>query len=106
MLCLLLMGKIIYVDANGISIKRDDIQDSLILYEGEDVVHMSLKKFSRTNQNTVHNQRPLVTEGQSIKKGEPIADGASTQNGELALGNNIRVAFMPWRGLTLKMLLQ
>jgi len=91
-------GKITYVDANRISIKRNDIQDTLILYEGEDIVHIYLKKFNRTNQNTVHNQRPLVTEGQSIKEGEPIADGASTENGELALGNNIRVAFMPWRG--------
>ena len=91
-------GKITYVDANRISIKRNDIQDTLILYEGEDIVHVDLKKFNRTNQNTVHNQRPLVTEGQSVKEGEPIADGASTENGELALGNNIRVAFMPWRG--------
>ena len=91
-------GKITYVDSNRISIKRDDIQDTLVLYQGEDIIDVYLKKFNRTNQNTVHNQRPLVAEGQSVKKGEPIADGASTENGELALGNNIRVAFMPWQG--------
>ena len=91
-------GKITYVDSNRISIKRNDIQDTLVLYQGEDIIDVYLKKFNRTNQNTVHNQRPLVAEGQSVKKGEPIADGASTENGELALGNNIRVAFMPWQG--------
>jgi len=91
-------GKIVYVDSEKICIKRKDVQNSLILFEGEDVLEIKLKKFHRTNQNTVHNQRPLVYEGQSVKIGEVIADGASTEQGELALGANIRVAFMPWRG--------
>ncbi|MCB9800170.1 MAG: DNA-directed RNA polymerase subunit beta [Candidatus Omnitrophica bacterium] len=57
-----------------------------------------LKKFERSNAGTCINQRPLVTVGQKIKRGDIIADGAATQNGELALGRNVLVAFMPWRG--------
>ncbi|MEC9376964.1 MAG: DNA-directed RNA polymerase subunit beta, partial [Candidatus Neomarinimicrobiota bacterium] len=91
-------GKVVFVDSERIIIKRKGIQDSLILYEGEDALEIPLKKFHRTNQNTVHNQRPLVSEGQTVKEGDVIADGASTDHGELALGANIRVAFMPWRG--------
>jgi len=57
-----------------------------------------LKKFWRTNQDTSINQRPLVKHGQTIKSGQIIADGPSTDNGELALGRNVMVAFMPWYG--------
>ncbi len=57
-----------------------------------------LKKFERSNQNTCINQRPLVVKGQKVKKGELIADGQSTDRGELALGKDVLVAFMPWRG--------
>ena len=57
-----------------------------------------LKKFWRTNQDTAINQRPLVRQGQSVKAGQVIADGAATDQGELALGANVLVAFMPWYG--------
>ncbi|MCS7262042.1 MAG: DNA-directed RNA polymerase subunit beta [Aquificaceae bacterium] len=57
-----------------------------------------LKKFERTNQNTCINQRPLVVKGQKVQKGELLADGQSTYKGELALGKDVLVAFMPWRG--------
>jgi DNA-directed RNA polymerase subunit beta len=57
-----------------------------------------LKKFARSNASTCINQRPLVKVGQKIKRGEIIADGAATKDGELALGRNILVGFMPWRG--------
>ena len=57
-----------------------------------------LKKFWRTNQDTAINQRPLVSDGQEIDPGDIIADGPSTDNGELALGRNVLVAFMPWYG--------
>jgi len=57
-----------------------------------------VKKFWRTNQDTAINQRPLVQLGQSVKAGEIIADGAATEGGELALGSNVLVAFMPWYG--------
>ena len=91
-------GKVVYVDSNTIHIKRKDIQDSLTLFEGEAVHEIELKKYFRTNQNTVHNQRPLVKEGEKIKAGDVIADGAATNLGELALGANVHVAYMPWRG--------
>jgi DNA-directed RNA polymerase, beta subunit/140 kD subunit len=57
-----------------------------------------LEKFKRTNQNTCINQRPLVVKGQRVKKGDILADGQSTYKGELALGKDVLVAFMPWRG--------
>ena len=91
-------GKIVYVDSKVCHIKRKDVMDSLALYEGENIIEVDFKKFHRTNQNTVHNQRPLVMEGDVVNAGDVIADGASTDNGELALGSNIKVAFMPWRG--------
>ncbi len=91
-------GRVVYVDSNTIQIKRKDVQDSLMLFEGESIVEINLKKYFRTNQNTVHNQRPLVSEGQKVNAGDVIADGAATDDGELALGANIRVAYMPWRG--------
>ena len=86
-------GKVIYVDSKKCLIKRKDVMDSLALYEGENIVEIKFKKFHRTNQNTVHNQRPLVSEGDELKTGDIIADGASTDNGELALGSNVRVCF-------------
>jgi DNA-directed RNA polymerase subunit beta len=58
----------------------------------------ALTKFKRSNQNTCINQKPIVREGQAVKKGDVIADGPCTQGGELALGRNVLVAFMPWRG--------
>lgn len=57
-----------------------------------------LTKFHRTNQDTCINQMPIVNEGQHVKVGDPLADGCATQHGELALGRNVLVAFMPWRG--------
>ncbi|MGH9628170.1 MAG: DNA-directed RNA polymerase subunit beta, partial [Bryobacteraceae bacterium] len=57
-----------------------------------------LTKFKRSNQNTCINQKPIVYEGQRVKKGDVLADGPCTENGELALGRNVLVAFMPWRG--------
>ena len=91
-------GRVVYVDSEKIQIKRKDVQDSLMLFEGESIVEIKLKKYFRTNQNTVHDQKPLVSEGQRVEVGDVIADGAATNSGELALGANIRVAYMPWRG--------
>jgi DNA-directed RNA polymerase subunit beta len=63
---------------------------------GADIYQMT--KFRRSNQNTSINQKPLVAEGQTVVKGQVLADGPNTQKGELALGHNVLVAFMPWRG--------
>ena len=90
-------GKVEYVDANKIIIKAKQF-DELNFYENEGRVEYKLKKYKRTNQNTAINQTPLVKEGQNVKVGDSIADGMSTNKGELALGRNVLVAFMPWYG--------
>jgi len=91
-------GEISYVDSSKIAIKSSDLPDDLTLSSGSNLVELPLKKYWRTNQNSSHNQRPLVKKGQKVQKGDIVADGASCNNGELALGNNVKVAFMPWRG--------
>ena len=82
-------GKVIYVSANMIAIKPDNSKDP-------DIYH--LIKFKRSNQDTCVNQYPIVKSGDYVKKGDVIADGPSTYNGQLALGKNILVAFMSWEG--------
>jgi len=72
--------------------------DHIVLKIGNKRVEYPLKKFVRSNQGTSMNQKPLVAEGDRIKKGQVLADGPSTEDGELALGKNLLVAFMPWRG--------
>jgi DNA-directed RNA polymerase subunit beta len=91
-------GRIQFVDSSKIIIRTYDVPEDLALIEGENLVKVELRKFRRTNQNSCQNQRPIVTEGERVEKGQPIADGTSTQNGELALGKNVTVAFMSWRG--------
>jgi DNA-directed RNA polymerase subunit beta len=88
-------GKVDYVDANRIVVRVND--DETIAGEtGVDIYN--LVKFTRSNQNTNINQRPIVKVGDHIAKADVIADGASTDLGELALGQNLLVAFMPWNG--------
>ncbi len=91
-------GTIEYVDADEIIIRSESQPAELELVADESKKVINLKKLLRTNQNTSINQRPIVQPGQKIVQGEIIADGHSTMGGELALGRNLRVAFMPWRG--------
>ncbi|MBI65503.1 MAG: DNA-directed RNA polymerase subunit beta [Candidatus Marinimicrobia bacterium] len=91
-------GTVTKVDANEIVLETKSQPEELQLDKVENFVTYKLKKFLRTNQNTCINQRPIVSMGQKIKKGQVIADGHSTDNGKLALGRNLKVAFMPWRG--------
>ncbi len=94
-------GVVEYVSGDRIIVKyniKEDSDDSLLSFADKKIVEYNLVKFLRTNQDTSINQRPIVTEGQKIKKGDILADGSSTQLGELALGRNVLVAFMPWRG--------
>ncbi|MBL7180575.1 MAG: DNA-directed RNA polymerase subunit beta [Pseudomonadota bacterium] len=88
-------GTVVDGDASRIVIKHDsaDSDGSII-----PVTVYNLGKFIRSNQNTCFNQRPIVIKGQHVKAGEIIADGPATDQGELALGKNITVAFMPWGG--------
>jgi DNA-directed RNA polymerase subunit beta len=67
-------------------------------FDSSGVVEYRLRKFKRSNQDTCYNQKPLVKPGDRVKKGQPIADGPCTDKGELALGRNLLVAFMPWGG--------
>ncbi len=87
-------GVVDQVDAQRIVIRATE--DLELGDAGVDIYRM--RKFQRSNQNTCINQRPLVKVGQKVEKGEVIADGPSTDMGELALGKNVVVAFMPWNG--------
>ena len=87
-------GVVDQVDATRIVIRATDEPDPT--KPGVDIYR--LMKFQRSNQNTCINQRPLVKVGDQVKKGDIIADGPSTELGELALGRNVLVAFMPWNG--------
>lgn len=91
-------GEVVKVDGNSITIKvnEDEIDPHDPLDIGMDIYE--LKKFKGSNQATCINQRPLVRVGDKVEKGAVIADGTSTYKGELALGKNVLVAFMPWRG--------
>ncbi|MBO8129890.1 MAG: DNA-directed RNA polymerase subunit beta [Candidatus Marinimicrobia bacterium] len=91
-------GVVEKVSANYIIIRNEEFKDELNLDETKERIRIDLVKFQRTNQDTTINQRPLVKPGQKVKKGDVIADGCSTDKGELALGRNVLVAFMPWRG--------
>ncbi|MCK4409979.1 MAG: DNA-directed RNA polymerase subunit beta, partial [Candidatus Eisenbacteria sp.] len=86
-------GVVEEVDAHRISVRHSDTLDG-----SEAVDQYPLRKFQRTNQNTCINQCPMVRVGQRVEAGEVIADGPSTRDGELALGANLLVAFMPWEG--------
>jgi DNA-directed RNA polymerase subunit beta len=88
-------GKVDYADANRIVIRVND-DETAAGEVGVDIYN--LIKYTRSNQNTNINQRPIVKVGDSVDRGDVIADGASTDLGELALGQNMVVAFMPWNG--------
>jgi len=94
-------GIIEYADARRIVVKYEidtDSTDALISFDDERRVEYILNKFSGTNQETCFTQKPIVITGQKVKKGDVLADGPAIDKGELALGRNVSVAFMPWRG--------
>ncbi len=91
-------GVVDSVEADYIVLRTKRRAQGLVLRENENVKHYPLYKFLRTNQDTSINQKPRVLPGQRVKKGDLLADGCATDNGELALGRNLMVAFMPWRG--------
>ena len=91
-------GVIEFVDANEIHVRynRNDI-DRLVSFN-EDLIIYKLTKFIKTNQSTCINLRPAVKKGQKVKKGDFLTEGYATKDGEVALGRNLQVAFMPWKG--------
>jgi DNA-directed RNA polymerase subunit beta len=88
-------GTVDYVDASRIVIKVHE-EEMVAGEAGIDIYNLT--KYTRSNQNTCINQRPCVNHGEPIERGDVLADGPSTDLGELALGQNLRVAFMPWNG--------
>lgn len=91
-------GEVTYVSGDEIRIKYERTEMEQDCYFDEGIKSYSLKKFERSNQDTTVNQRPIVSVGDKVEEGDAIADGCATQKGELALGRNLLVAFMPWRG--------
>ncbi|MCW8898082.1 MAG: DNA-directed RNA polymerase subunit beta [Flavobacteriales bacterium] len=91
-------GVVEYVDAKNITIKYNrSEEDQLVSFDGDSVTY-ELYTFKKTNQNTCLNLTPIVRKGDKVKKGQVLCEGYATEKGELALGRNLKVAFMPWKG--------
>ena len=91
-------GVVEYVDANKITIKYDLTDNQHLVRFESDTKTYNLIKFRKTNQGTCINLKPIVKKGDSVEKGQVLSQGYATQDGELALGRNMKVAFMPWKG--------
>ena len=91
-------GVVEYVDANEITIKYERTEEEAMVSFDSDTKTYPLVKFRKTNQGTSINLKPIVVKGDKVKKGQVLCEGYATENGELALGRNMKVAFMPWKG--------
>ncbi|HKK63253.1 MAG TPA: DNA-directed RNA polymerase subunit beta [Bacteroidales bacterium] len=91
-------GIIEFVDANEIVIKYNLTEDEEFVSFEDNIKRYKLPKFRKTNQNTCINLTPMVSKGQKVTKGQVLTQGYGTENGEVALGRNLMVAFMPWKG--------
>jgi len=91
-------GVVEYVDANEIVIRYNRSENDRLVSFDDDTKSYKLTKFRKTNQNTCINLKPIVAKGEKVSKGQVLCEGYATQNGELALGRNLKVAFMPWKG--------
>ncbi len=91
-------GVVEYVDANEIAIRYNRNNDEKLVSFDEDLKVYKLTKFKKTNQSTCMNLKPIVKKGDKVVKGQVLCDGYATEKGELAIGRNLTVAFMPWKG--------
>ena len=91
-------GKVTYVDANTIKVKYTKTEEEELVSFDENEKTYNLTKFQKTNQRTCINIQPIVRVGDKVTKGQVLCDGYATENGELAIGRNLKVAFMPWKG--------
>ncbi len=91
-------GIVEYVDAKEIVIRYSRSDEEKLVSFDDDVKVYKLTKFAKTNQNTCMNFKPIVNKGQKVKTGQLLCEGYATRDGELALGRNLKVAFMPWKG--------
>ncbi len=91
-------GIVTYVDAEVVRVRVEDGNNGMYAPEpGQEIIY-KLQKYQRSNQDTCLNQRPLVYAGEDVVPGQVLADGSSTEGGELALGQNVLIAYMPWEG--------
>ena len=86
------------VSAEEVVVRLDHVKEDIFNFNHRDTAKYHLTKFLRTNQDTMINQKPVVSMGDRVKRGDVLADGCATDRGELALGRNVLVAFIPWRG--------
>ena len=91
-------GTVEYVDAEKITIKYERTEEAAMVSFDSDTKTYPLVKFRKTNQGTSINLKPIVQKGDKVERGQVLCEGYATQNGELALGRNMKVAFMPWKG--------
>jgi len=91
-------GVVEYVDANEIHVRYKRTETQRLISFDDDLVVYKLTKYSKTNQSTCINLKPHVVKGQTVKAGDFLTDGYATKDGEMALGRNLTVAFMPWKG--------
>jgi DNA-directed RNA polymerase subunit beta len=91
-------GVVEYVDANEIVIRYNRSEDERLISFDGDTKSYKLTKFKKTNQSTCMNLKPIVKKGEKVTRGQVLCEGYATQDGELALGRNLKVAFMPWKG--------
>ncbi|AUS05901.1 DNA-directed RNA polymerase subunit beta [Pseudotamlana carrageenivorans] len=91
-------GEVLYVDAKEIQIRYERTEDEAKVSFDSDVKTYQLVKYRKTNQGTSINLKPIVVKGDKVTKGQVLCEGYATQKGELALGRNMKVAFMPWKG--------
>ncbi len=91
-------GEVVFVDANEIHIRYERTDDEKFVSFSPEVTVYKLPINRKTNQNTSVNLKPIVRKGQKVTAGQILTEGYGTQNGELALGRNLKVAFMPWKG--------
>ena len=91
-------GVVTYVDSDKITIKYNQSAQEKVISFDLDTKDYYLTKFQKTNQRTCINNKPIVRVGDKVKKGQVLCEGYATQNGELAIGRNLMVAFMPWKG--------
>jgi DNA-directed RNA polymerase subunit beta len=91
-------GEIVYVDAERIEVKYDRTPEEKLVSFQDEITTYKLPKFQRTNQGTCVNLKPIVKKGDRVSKGQVLCEGFATNQGELALGVNLKVAFMPWKG--------
>ena len=91
-------GEVIYVDATTIKIKYERTEDEEFISFEDAIKTYSIPKFRKTNQNTTIDLRPTCKVGQKVTRGQILTEGYATEKGELAIGKNLKVAFMPWKG--------